>query len=231
MTVCFQQSNLVLFDLDDTLCDYASARARRIEYAFRLAAEHDGVRLPEDLQPLVAESIARHPHGAEHFGELLLPYGISAEAVATGKQWFVTHRFYTLELFPDAIATIEAVRAALANRKIGVVTNGPTDVQRQKIELLNLQPYVDFFLISDEFGYWKPDREIFDEALRLGSATHRESVFIGDSAEHDIAGAQAAGIPAIWINRNGAAWHLEPPAPTCIARNLADVRAFLGVGG
>jgi putative hydrolase of the HAD superfamily len=230
MTVCFQQSNLMLFDLDDTLCDYASARARRIEYAFRLAANHDGVKLPDDLQPLVTESIARHPHGAEHFGELLLPYGISAEAVAIGKQWFVTHRFYTLELFPDAIATIGAVRAAQKHRKIGVVTNGPTDVQRQKIDLLDLRPHVDFFVISDEFGYWKPDREIFDEALRLGSATPGESVFIGDSAEHDIAGAQSAGIPAIWINRNGAAWQLESPAPTCIARNLADVRRFLRVG-
>ena len=229
MTACFQQSNLVLFDLDDTLCDYATARAHRLAYAFRLAAEIDGVQLPDDLQPLIAESIARHPHGAEHFGELLLPLGVGPEGVAVGKQWFVAHRFYMLELFPDAIATIESVRAAQANRKIGVVTNGPTDVQRRKIELLKLEPHVDFFVISDEFGYWKPDREIFDEALRLGSATPAESVFIGDSAEHDIAGAQAAGIPAIWINRNGNAWHLESPAPTCIARNLADVRRLLGV--
>lgn len=229
MTSCFAQSNLVLFDLDDTLCDYASARARRIEYAFRLAADLDGVRLPDDLPALVAESIRRHPHGAEHFGEILLPLGISEQAVALGKQWFVDHRFYTLKLFPDAIMTIEATRKARIGRRIGVVTNGPTDVQRQKIALLGLEPYADFFVISDEFGYAKPDPEIFDEALRLGNASAAESVFIGDSAEHDIAGAQSVGIPAIWVNRTHQSWTLKIPAPQCVARNLADVRALLGV--
>jgi len=229
MTSCFAQSNLVLFDLDDTLCDYASARARRIEYAFRLAADVDDVPLPDDVPSLVAESIRRHPHGAEHFGEILLPLGISEQAVALGKQWFIDHRFYTLQLFPDAIMTIEAARRAKTNRRIGVVTNGPTDVQRQKIALLGLEPYVDFFVISDEFGYWKPDPEIFDEALRLGDASAAESVFIGDSAEHDIAGAQAVGIPTIWVNRTHQSWTLETPAPTCVAQNLAEVRGFLGL--
>lgn len=229
MTSCFAQSNLVLFDLDDTLCDYASARARRLEHAFRLAAGIDDVRLPENLRPLIEQSIALHPHGVEHFGEILLPLGVSQRAVTLGMQWFVDNRFFTLELFPDAIMTVEATRQARAGRRIGVVTNGPTDVQRQKIAMLGLESYIDFFVISDEFGYWKPEPEIFDEALRLGHADAAESVFIGDSAEHDIAGAQAVGIPAIWVNRTHQPWMLEIPAPTCVARNLADVRECLGV--
>ena len=46
-----------------------------------------------------------------------------------------------------------------------MITNGPADVQSAKIDLLGLRPYFDFCLISGEFGFWKPDRQIFLEAL------------------------------------------------------------------
>ncbi len=50
---------------------------------------------------------------------------------------------------------------------------------------------------------------------------------IGDSAEHDMAGAEAAGIPTIWMNSHELAWPPELPAPTRIARDLSDVRRLL----
>ena len=61
-------------------------------------------------------------------------------------------------------------------------------------------------VISGEFGRAKPDPAIFHEALRLAAASPDEAVFIGDAPEFDIAGAQAAGIRSIWMNRAGQAW-------------------------
>lgn len=222
---------LVLFDLDDTLCDYASARARRLEIAFRIAFEEAGIELDADIAELVAESIVLHPHSTEHFGELLRKRGVESErAVLAARQWFGSNRFHTLALYEDSLLTLETVRSHAAIERIGLVTNGPTEVQRRKIELLGIERYLDFIVVSEEFGHWKPEPEIFAEALRLGRAAADETIFIGDSSENDIAGAQAAGIAGIWINPTGQEWDQSCPAPTRSVTCLAEVRQLLAAG-
>jgi putative hydrolase of the HAD superfamily len=223
---------LVLFDLDDTLCDYANARARRLEIAFRIASERSGVELDTDMPALIEESIAIHPHSTEHFSDLLGRHGIADEqAVAAARDWYGSHQFHTLALFEDAMQTLETVRAFPSVERIGLVTNGPSEVQRCKIELLGVEASVDFILVSEEFGVWKPDPGIFVEALRLGGAGSEEAVFIGDSAEQDIAGAQAAGIAGIWIDPAGRGWEQPFPAPACSVASLAEIRGLFANRG
>ncbi len=220
---------LLLFDLDDTLCDYAAARTLRLRRAFAPALDH----APDlDLDRLIADSIDLHPHGTDHFTDLLLRHGVADPTVAeTAADWYRTNRFLGLALFHDAVATLQALRnpAPGVERRIGLVTNGPAEVQRAKIALLEVEPLVDFVLVSGEFGAWKPDPAIFAEALRLGGSSADEAVFVGDSAEHDIAGARAAGIRTIWVNRTGCPWAGSDP-PDYEASDLAAVRALLGAG-
>ncbi|MCA9861002.1 MAG: HAD family hydrolase [Thermomicrobiales bacterium] len=224
-----RQPDLVLFDLDDTLCDYGGARVTRLRIAFGLAEETAGRTLDAPMDDVVAESIRIQPHGVDHFPDLLSRHGIACqEAAEAAVRWYVRNRFHGLQLFPDAIETLEVVRAAHPGRRIGMVTNGPADVQSAKIDLLGLRPYFEFCLVSDEFGFWKPDREIFLEALRLGEAAAVHSIMIGDSPDHDMLGAESTGIPTVWMNRHDHAWPAPIPPPTWIARDLADVRRLLG---
>jgi FMN phosphatase YigB (HAD superfamily) len=197
---------LVLFDLDDTLCDYAGARAVRLRTAFGQALATVG-GAGVDLDRLIAESIAIHPHGVDHFPSLLARYGVAcAETVTATQTWYRINRFYGLRLFPDALQTLGLARSGPLGRKVGLVTNGPADVQRAKIELFGLAPFVDFTLVSGEFGAAKPDAAIFAEAMRLGGAIADETLFVGDSPEFDIAGARACGMTTVWVNRTGWPW-------------------------
>ena len=131
--------------------------------------------------------------------------------------WYRANRFHGLELFVDAMATIAAVRewrgagGESERRRIGLVTNGPAEVQREKIGLLGVDRVVDFALVSGELGIWKPDPGIFVEALRLGGAAPEEALFVGDSAEFDIAGAQAVGMRTVWVNRSERPWTVGRP--------------------
>lgn len=222
---------LILFDLDDTLCDYASARLVRLRKAFSVAFQSVNPPPTIDLEDLIAQSLAIHPHVTDHFVELLLRYGIKDPSVAeTASTWYREHRFHSLALFADAVETLAAVRRLPTTKAIGMITNGPTEVQRAKIEMFDLMAMVDFILISEEFGAGKPDPAIFVEALRLGGALQHESIFIGDSPEYDIAGAKATGIRSIWVNRTGKPWAVELPPPDYEARDLEEVRALLGAG-
>lgn len=225
---------LLLFDLDDTLCDYAAARALRLRIAFGLDADGRGEAAGRDLDRMIADSLATQAHGVDHFPELFRRHGIAdPRAAETAMDWYRANRFHGLALFDDAVAALARLRrirlpsGEVIERRIGIVTNGPAEVQREKVGLLRVLDLVDFVVISGEFGVWKPDPDIFHEALRLGGVTPREAVFIGDSPEHDMAGARAAGIRAIWMNRSGAAWGGDP-APDHEVRGLAELVALLG---
>jgi putative hydrolase of the HAD superfamily len=120
---------LVLFDLDDTLCDYAGARAARLRTAFGTALAHLPDAAAIDLDQVIAESLAIHAHGSEHFPELLARYGVADPTVAqTARSWYHTNRFLGLTLFADAVEMLGAIRLALPGRRIGLITNGPAEV-------------------------------------------------------------------------------------------------------
>jgi len=111
----------------------------------------------------------------------------------------------------------------------GVVTNGPVDARREKIAHLSLEARIDFAVISGEFGAGKPVPAIFVEAMRRAGADPVETVFAGDSVEHDIAGAHAAGIHAIWLNRTGRPWTVpDVPRPHEVA-SLSALLPLLAV--
>lgn len=226
----------ILFDLDDTLCDYAAAREVRLRVAFSLEGHPETARWSdEELAALIAESIRMHPHGVEHFPELLAKFGVDDPAVAAeAARWYRTNKLYGLQLFDGALQVLKTVRAVKEagqngeRRPVGIITNGPTDVQREKLDLLGLRDLVDFVVISEEFGAAKPDARIFDEALRLAGVEASEAVFIGDSAEYDMVGAITTGIPTIWINRAQAPWDHEGPRPDRDVRSIAEVPPLVG---
>ena len=226
----------VLFDLDDTLCDYKAARRERLQIAFSLARQWSG-HDPDDeaLAAMVARSIEMHPHGADHFGALFAAFGIRDQTAADlAADWYRQNRFHALQLYSGAADILRAAKhcqsggGSRAVRPIGIVTNGPVEVQRAKIDLLGLGTLVDFVIVSEEFGVAKPDPAIFQEALRRAGVAPHEAIFIGDSPEFDIAGAHAAAIPSVWVNPTGNRWPGPGHAPHFQIQTLAELPALIG---
>ncbi len=83
-------------------------------------------------------------------------------------------------------------------------------------------------VVSDAFGWRKPAPGIFHEALRLVGAEPADALFVGDRADIDVAGAQAVGMPAVWINprRDPLPAGVAPPAFEI--RDLAELEAIVG---
>jgi len=226
--------SVVLVDLDDTLCDYSTARDTRLRIAFSRAFEvSDSRPTKPDLERLIQESIRLQPHGTDHFAELLAQHGVDGRGAAIGASWFRANRFHGLQLFPEVIPVLGSLHSGSVDsatkriRRIGVVTNGPKDVQRAKLRHLNLEPLIDFVVISEEFGVAKPDPAIFHEALRLADASPDEAVVVGDSPEFDIAGAQESGIRSIWMNRRGLPWQGSRQRPTLEIRTLNELHNLI----
>lgn len=99
-------------------------------------------------------------------------------------------------LFPDALGVIAELRAR--GLRIGVVTNGPPDLQREKLEMTGLFEVVDAVAISGEIGVGKPDSAIFETVLEALDVAPKDAVMIGDSVERDMYGADAVGMASVW---------------------------------
>lgn len=102
---------------------------------------------------------------------------------------------------PEAEAAL--ARARGAGLRAGVISNS-SGVARQILESVGLLPHVDFVIDSGVVGVEKPDRRIFELALREAGVSAAEAVYVGDLYSVDVLGARAAGLDAILIDPLGA---------------------------
>jgi putative hydrolase of the HAD superfamily len=137
---------------------------------------------------------------------------------------YLTHRFEDIKLYADVLPTLQALRGTYA---LGLLSNGNSYPER-----CGLDGVFQSVVFSQEHGVEKPDRAIFEIALKQIGCRPEELLHVGDSLENDVRGAQACGIRTAWLNRDGA------PNGTVIRpdheiRSLAELPGVLcaGAGG
>lgn len=84
---------------------------------------------------------------------------------------------------------------------MGVISNWDSRLI-STLENIGLGHYFDFILPSAVVGSAKPDKKIFEEALRLSGVAPHETCHIGDEVQTDIVGAKQAGIHPILLDRD-----------------------------
>jgi putative hydrolase of the HAD superfamily len=93
----------------------------------------------------------------------------------------------------------DLVRSLHGRRRLGLLTNGPADIQHLKFEGTGLADFFDAVVISGEVGVGKPDPAVFAEVLDRLGATAETAVMVGDSWERDVVGARQVGMAAVWV--------------------------------
>ncbi|MDL4840242.1 HAD family hydrolase [Aquibacillus rhizosphaerae] len=96
--------------------------------------------------------------------------------------------------------TLHIVNTIKKHVKVAIITNGSTQRQKAKIMKTNLNSYFDIIIISEEVGYKKPDKRIFELALNKLNVQPEDALFVGDDLEIDIGGCQNANIKGVWFN-------------------------------
>ena len=84
---------------------------------------------------------------------------------------------------------------------MGVISNWDSRLI-STLENIGLGRYFDFILPSAVVGSAKPDKKIFEEALRLSGVAPHAACHIGDEIRTDVEGAQSVGIHPILLDRN-----------------------------
>lgn len=202
----FEGIRAVTFDVGSTLIEawpsvgrvYAEVAARHgcrlldaeeMERRFRIAFEATGRRAQSraDWERIVDAAFAglvTTPPSRTFFPALY-------ERFARPEAWRV---------FEDVLPTLGALRAR--GLRLGVISNWDERL-RGLLEALGLAPHFELIVVSCEVGALKPERAIFEAALR-GLALPPEAVLhVGDDFEADVEGARAAGLRALHLVRRG----------------------------
>ena len=212
------RQRLLLLDLDNTLIDRAALfRGWALDFLERQgldALEVDWL-VERDGDGLVAKDV--------FFDRVRARYRLHATAAALQADY---HERYPAFTIPPSAATVEAL-VTLRQRqwRLGIVTNGPP-MQEAVVDNAGLRSHVDAVCVSASVGLRKPDPAIFVLAAENCGADTADNWMLGDSPDHDIAGAFAAGMRAGWIARHRS-WPAASARPTLIADDVAQAVAML----
>lgn len=102
------------------------------------------------------------------------------------------------KLFPHTIEILNYLKEK--DYKMHLITNGFESVQMQKIKNAAIAHYFTEVITSEASNSLKPNKEIFEFALKTANATLSESIMIGDNETADIQGGINIGMDTIFVN-------------------------------
>jgi len=113
---------------------------------------------------------------------------------------YPVHRRRRHVVYDDVRPALERLRRTY---RLALLTNGASDLQREKIAGAGIAAYFEEILVAGDVGIAKPHPRIFEILLARLGVKPGEAVMLGDSQSKDIQGAQAVGMKAVWVNRAG----------------------------
>lgn len=222
----------ITLDLDDTLWAIHPVikRAEARLYAWmsdnypRITELFD----PDDLLEIRAQVMAEHKDRLHDLTFLRRAILARLGAAAGYGEHYVDEAFAVfiearneVTLFPEARPALEALSE---HYSIIAVTNGNADLEK-----IGIRELFDDVISAATVGAAKPERLIFDMAVKAGGASADQTLHVGDHPLYDVQGARDAGLRAIWVNRHGDDWPDEYHSPDGEVQHVGELRDLLGV--
>ncbi|MBI3818558.1 MAG: HAD family hydrolase [Planctomycetes bacterium] len=236
----------ILFDLDETLYDERMSVKIALEKASAHAAARfnsinraqlERIYLEEANKRWEAfeEEIRMKGRGAQQdplrvremcFAQALAACGAPPSFSPELTRFYGDQRRGCHLLFQDSKETLEQLRSQAF---IALVSNGGSAYQREKLKATGIEHLFHVVIISEESGYSKPQKGIFEKALRECCVPAHEAVMVGDNLEKDILGAKIVGLRGVLICRNGdrPKFGAGQPRPEAILHSLGELQKTL----
>ncbi|MBD5473513.1 MAG: HAD-IA family hydrolase [Lachnospiraceae bacterium] len=190
----------VIFDLDDTLY----SEKQYVKSGYRAVAGYLGSETAEE------ELWNYFLNGKNAIDELLKKYG-QTDKKAECLEIYRSH-MPELNLYEEAVVLLNNLKEA--GFKLGIITDGRVNGQKNKIESLGLRDLVDDIIITDELGgeqFRKPNDIAFRIMQCRWRLPYEELVYIGDNMIKDFQAPRQLGMKSIYFNNEDGLYY----SPEC----------------
>ena len=169
------------------------------------------------------------PHLSRLLGAAFTSLGleVGGSDVEACARLFFRESTHGLAVYDDARALLASLR--FRGYRTAVVTNAvfPSRLFTPKVNELGLAGYIDTFVSSADVGWAKPNPGPFLRALAELEVEAQDALFVGDMIETDIAGARAAGMRAVLLERTDRA---RDRSDYPVIERLTALNDYLGEG-
>ena len=225
-------NRVVFFDVDDTLLDTSTFAQTARKAAIELMVDN-GLPLDKDEAYGVLKTIIREKGSnyGKHFN-ILTEVVLGHEDPMLVALGMITYHNVKMALLRPFAETIDAlIYLKSQGYRLAVISNGITIKQWEKLVRLNIYSFFDEVITSEEVGKKKPDKLIYDVALRKMKGDPEKSIMIGNKFKEDALGAVNAGMSAILVNSDVTEEDREyirkEQLDITIIENIGDVNTIL----
>lgn len=226
----------IFFDLDHTLWDFDTNAKES------LADIYKEFSLSEKVTPLFDDFYQKYLYHNKILWERFQNGFITAEELKWRRMWRTMMEFKNgdeklakdmsarfLEILPvkqGMFPYAHEILDYLKNKEyqIHLITNGFEKTQWNKIRNSKIDHFFTHVITSEASNSMKPEKEIFDYAMKISGAMLTESIMIGDNLDADIQGAMNAGMDNVFVNHIDATTTLKP---TYTITHLKELESIL----
>jgi FMN phosphatase YigB (HAD superfamily) len=216
----------LVFDLDGTLCEYARSGRVVLQRAFQTVDVEPFFSPSEyyaSYESYVPESESIREVRERCFADLAAEAGHDpAVGRAVADAYAAERDHSSVQWVPGAESALETLGE---DYPLAMVTNGDPDMQGTKLATLGIEDRFETIVHAGFEAPAKPDPAPFDMALEPLEVTPGRALTVGNSLEHDVAGAHNAGLRSAWIDHDGVA--APEPEPHYRLDSMHDLRADL----
>lgn len=191
----------VFFDLDDTLYDTSGFAKLARKAALNVMIDAGLPLSSDEAYKLLREIIKEKGSNYDKHFNVLTKRVFGEEKpllIALGMITYHNVKFALLRLFPETMSTLIYLKSK--GYHLGVISNGITIKQWEKLIRLGLHHFFDEVVTSEEAAVDKPDEKIFRLALDRMGCQAEKSIMVGNKFNDDILGAINIGMAAILVN-------------------------------
>lgn len=194
----------VLFDLDDTICEYRQSIEELVAHSFDAVGVEPFFTAAE-YRETFGEYVAAYDDVDEirerSFVALADEKGRDSDLAREMAAAYAAERDQAdVQFLPGAR---EAVETLCERYRAAIVTNGAPEMQTAKLRSLGIEGQFETVVHAGHDTAAKPDPEPFEAAMEaLGTSADR-TVKVGNSLTTDVAGAHAAGVRTVWVEQEG----------------------------